>query len=244
VRDGDGWRSWTCTVTDLPGSARFEDLFSLRSRISQASFSMQDVISTPYLALNMIELGQPQALIGLQEAEWLEVKSWPYELKDIQEDLWKHELAQDVAQFANAEAGGLLLIGFRTKRKSGIDTLDRITPAPVSETRVQIYGDVLRRRVHPPMNGLKVAATPWGNGEIISLYVPPQRYEQQPYLVSGTVISGRYMRSGVTIVRRQGDASIPITAQEIHSTLVAGRAFLRGNKEVRLPPTELPRRHQ
>jgi hypothetical protein len=57
--------------------------------------------------------------------------------------------------------------------------------------------------------------------------------------VSGSVIKGRYIRSGVTIVRRQGDASIPITAEEIHSTLVAGRAFLRGRIGVPTEPEEL-----
>ena len=73
-----------------------------------------------------------------------------------------------------------------------------------------------------------IESYPWNDGQIVCIFVPPQKYENQPYLVSGSVIQGRYMRSGVTIVRRQGDASIPITAEEIHSTLVAGRAFLRG----------------
>lgn len=225
------WHQWVCWVTGFAGNTKFNDLFALRDRISQAVFLLQDVISTPYLALRMIQLGQAQALLGLQETEWLEVKSSAYELKNIDEIIWKHELAEDVAQFANTDIGGLLLIGFRTKRKSGVDTIEKITPAPLNEKRLQIYRDVLRRKIHPPISQLLIEAVPWGAGQLICIFVPPQRYEQQPYLVSGTTMHGRYVRSGVTIVRRQGDASIPITAEEIHSTLVAGRAFLRGNRQ-------------
>lgn len=224
----DGRHNWTCEISLIPESATFKDLLLLRDDLSQAAFLHLNAIETPYLALRMIQLGQATALLGHEESEWLECKSSAYEFKKIHESLWKHELAEDVAQFANSESGGLLLIGFHTKRKAGIDTIEKITPIPASETRLQAYRDILRQRIHPPVSRLLIESFPWNSGQIVSIYVPPQKYENQPYLVSGSVIQGRYMRSGVTIVRRQGDASIPITAEEIHSTLVAGRAFLRG----------------
>jgi hypothetical protein len=223
----DGRHNWTCEVSIIPESTTFKDLFLLRDNLSQAAFLHINAIATPYLALRMVQLGQAQALLGHQESEWLECKSSAYEFKNIDEAPWKHELAEDVAQFANTEAGGLLLIGFRTKRIAGVDTVQKITPVPTSDTRLQIYRDVLRQRIHPPISRLHIEAFPWNGGQIVCIFVPPQKYENQPYLVSGTVIHGRYTRSGITIVRRQGDASIPITAQELHSTLVAGRAFLR-----------------
>ncbi len=225
----DGWHRWTCQVSAFPEHARFSDLFALRDRISQAVFLMQDVVSTPYLALRMVQLGQAQALLGARESEWLECKSAAYELKSVHEMLWKHELAEDVAQFANTEVGGLLLIGFRTKRKSGVDTIEKITPVPASDARAQTYRDVLRQRIHPPISRLLIEAYPWEAGQIICIYVPPQATENYPYLVAGSTINGRYIKAGITIVRREGDASIPITAQEIHATLAAGRALLRGN---------------
>lgn len=224
-----GQHRWTCWVSEFPKAAKFGDLFALRNALSQAVFLLQDVISTPYLALRMVQLGQAQELLGLQESEWLECKSSPYEFKKAHEALWKHELAEDVTQFANNEAGGLLLVGFRTNRKSGVDTIERIAPVPASDTRLQMYRDVLKRRIHPPISRLIVESFPWKNGYIICIFIPPQRYENQPYLVSGMVVAGRYIRSGFTIVRRQGDSSIPVTAEEVHSTLVAGRAFLRGS---------------
>jgi hypothetical protein len=48
------------------------------------------------------------------EGTWLEGKSKPYLLS---EEPQKWELAKDVASFANAEAGGLIVIGVRTERR-------------------------------------------------------------------------------------------------------------------------------
>ena len=237
----DGWHQWTCVIFGFPRSASFRDLFVLRDSISQTAFLPGNSITTPYLALRMIQLGQAQALLGLQESEWLECKSFAYEFKNLHESLWKHELAENVAQFANTESGGLLVIGFHTKRQAGVDTIDKITPVPVSNTRLQTYRDILRQRIHPPVSRLLIESFPWNGGEIVCISVPAQKYENQPYLVSGLIIQGRYIRSGVTIVRRQGDSSIPITAEEIHSTLVAGRAFLRGRMDMPVEPRELER---
>lgn len=225
----DGWRHWTCMLSSIPRDARFKDLLILRDTLSQAAFLPHNHITTPYLAFRMIQLGQASALVGHQESEWLECKSSAYELKNIHESLWKHELAEDVAQFANSEVGGLLAVGYWTSKRNGVDTIAKITPVPVSETRLQVYRDVLRQRIHPPVSRVLIASFPWDKGEIVCVFIPPQKSENQPYLVTGSVIHGRYIRSGVTIVRRQGDASIPVTAEEIHSTIVAGRAFLRGH---------------
>jgi hypothetical protein len=227
ILEEDGWHQWTCCLSSFPKDATVRDLLTLRSRLSQAAFIPHDSITTPYHALRMVQLGQSQALLGCQESEWLEAKSPAYELTNVHESLWKHELAKDVVQFANTEGGGLLLLGFCTKRKAGIDTIAKITPLPVSETRVQSNRGVMRHRIHPPISGLQVEVFPWEGGHIISIFVPPQRDENRPYLVSGSVIRGRFIHSGITIVRREGDASIPITVQEIHSALVTGRAFLR-----------------
>ncbi|HEY2281031.1 MAG TPA: hypothetical protein VGI00_21950, partial [Streptosporangiaceae bacterium] len=226
VFEEDDWHQWTCMITSFPRSASFRTLFSLRETISQAAFLPHRQITTPYLALRMIQLGQAGSLIGYQESEWLECKSVAYELKNNPESLWKYELAVDVAQFANSEAGGLLVIGYRTEKKDGVDTIAKATPVPTSTKRLQMYRDVLRQRIHPPVSRVLIDAYPWDSGDLICLFVPPQKAENQPYLVAGSVVEERYVKSGITIVRRHGDASIPVTAEEIHSTIVAGRAFL------------------
>lgn len=238
VHGEDGWHSWVVHLSVMP-DATFGEFFRMRLGLSQEVFLPSGAITTPYLALRMVQAGQANVLLGFQESEWLECKSVAYEFKNIDEALWKHELAEDVAQFANTETGGLLLVGFRTKKKAAVDTIEKITPVPASDTRPGQYRDILKQRIHPPISRLLIEAFPWNGGQIVCIFVPPQIYENQPYLVSGSVIQGRYIRSGVTIVRRRGDGSIPITAAEIHSTLVAGRAFLRGRIGVPTGPEEL-----
>jgi hypothetical protein len=116
----------------------------------------------------------------------------------------------------------------RTHRLNGIDTIDKITAFPINDSRVQSYRDIIKQRIHPPITGLELDAVEERNLHIIYAYVPAQRDENKPYLVTGALIDGTYESQGITIVRRQGDASIPVSALEIHSALVAGRALLRG----------------
>jgi predicted HTH transcriptional regulator len=167
--------------------------------------------------------------MGRNESEVLEVKSVAYDLKNIDESQWKLELAKDVSQFANARDGGLLLIGYRTKNIGGFDVIQRLTLVQPKAGRLQTYSDVLKSRIHPPVSGLQVGSIPVGSNEIIYFHVPPQPEENKPYIVSGAIIDGFYDSNGISIARRQGDASIPVTAQEIHAALVVGRTLIRGH---------------
>jgi hypothetical protein len=68
---------------------------------------------------------------------------------------------------------------------------------------------------------------------LILIDVPPQPEELKPFLVHGAVVDGKAEGEFISIVRRQGDETIPITAKAIHSTLAAGLALLRRGE---LPP--------
>ena len=59
--------------------------------------------------------------------------------------------------------------------------------------------------------------------------VPPQPREMQPYLVHGAVVGERTEGAFFSIVRRRGEASITISAAQIHAYIVAGKAFLQGS---------------
>lgn len=224
----DGWHGWDINLSvGSEATVKFDELLRIRSRISQEVFLPREALTVPFLILRTLQNGDPAALVGQTESEWLEVKSSAYDLKGSDEAHWKLELALDVAQFANSSNGGLLLIGYHTKRISGKDTIDKIIPVPHSQTRLQTYGDVLKHKIHPPISGLEIGSIPYNNSEIIYLYVPAQQDENKPYLVTGAIIDGCYIGSAISIVRRQGDASIPVTAQEIHSALAIGRALMR-----------------
>jgi hypothetical protein len=66
-----------------------------------------------------LQLGRPDSLIGAPESSWLEVESQDYFLSSAAERI---KLAQDVARFANAE-GGLLVLGLRTSQSNGVDVI-------------------------------------------------------------------------------------------------------------------------
>jgi hypothetical protein len=86
----------------------------------------------------------------------------------------------------------------------------------------------------PAVPALKplVVETRVGHGLVV-ISIPTQEEELKPFLVHGAIVDGR-MESAISIVRRSGEDSIPITAQQIHSTLAAGRALLRRGQ---VPPT-------
>lgn len=231
IIEADGWRGWDIDLSiEVKSALLFDDLLRVRSRISQEIFLPREALTTPFLLLSTLQMGNAFALIGRTESEWLEVKSHAYDMRNADESRWKLELALDVSQFANSAEGGLLLIGFRTKRVNGVDTIDRITAAPRNPTRLQTYRDVLKHRIHPPINGLQVGSIPWDNADIIYVYIPAQEDENKPYLVNGAIIDDCYITSGVSIVRRQGDTCTPVTAQEIHAALAIGRAVMRNQQ--------------
>lgn len=227
--EADGWRGWTVNLRmSRKDQATFSQLLAIRSRISQEVFLPRSRLSSPYLILRAIQSGRAEALLGQSESEHLEVKSSAYDLKNVTEASWKLELAQDVAQFANTANGGILIIGYRTKARGGVDVVERISAVQHKPARLQIYRDVLKARIHPPINGLQVGSVSLrDNSDLVYIYVPAQAEENQPYIVSGAHIDCCYYPSGITIVRRYGDTCVAITAQEIHAALVVGRAFIR-----------------
>ncbi|MGI5420963.1 AlbA family DNA-binding domain-containing protein [Actinomadura luteofluorescens] len=181
--------------------------------------------------LEMVKRGGADQLVGHPESEIFEAKSSAFELQNKPEKLWKFQLAQSVAKFANSEKGGLVVIGLHTKRRKEIDTVDKVVPIPVSNSRADTYQKSLDSRIHPPIDGLEIVEAEHGKGAIVCIYIPPQKEENKPFIIQGGFIEGEYDASLISIVRRRGEGSIPLTAREIHSTLAAGRAFLRGRPD-------------
>jgi hypothetical protein len=220
----DRLHGWDISLSlDSDTRLLFRDLLRLRLRISQELFFPREALTIPYMLLQAIRTGNADSLIGQTESEWLEVKSHAYELQRKDEAWWKTEFAQDVSQFANSTDGGLLLIGFWTRKVNGIDKITKITPVVHDPKRLQRYGDILKDRIHPPISGLQVGSVRWNNADIIYIYIPAQQDENKPYIVTGTIID----KCDISIVRRQGAECAPVTAQEIHAALVIGRAAIR-----------------
>jgi hypothetical protein len=206
-------------------------LFLIRREMAYSSFFPRSALHHARTIRELVRSGHSDRLVGMPESNCFEAKSSAYEMKNKNDASWKVELAQDAARFANSEEGGVLIIGATTKRRGPDDVVTKISPIPADSARVQSYRKILDDRIHPPIAGILAEATPYHGGEILAIYVPPQREEYKPFLVQGGVLEGKYEGTMISIVRRRGEESVPITAREIHAMLVAGRALLRGGRQ-------------
>jgi hypothetical protein len=110
----------------------------------------------------------------------------------------KIELAQDVARFANAEQGGLLVLGIATAKRDGADTLTKLTPIKHERATPSRYSAVLNRRLFPP----PFAARSRARSSVSCVVVLRTRFpfQQQPS-------TRRWRRDGALL--RQGEITKP-----------------------------------
>ncbi|MBG0813802.1 helix-turn-helix domain-containing protein [Planomonospora sp. ID82291] len=229
-----GLYTWSIQAL-CPSSLNIGQICAIRKELNYSSFFFNNSFSDPRAVYELVRAGEVKRILGIPENEWLEVKSAPYEMK--RDKQWQCELAEDVARFANSEYGGILILGIRSEKEDGRDVLRKMAPLPIDRKRVHNYHQSLDAHVHPPIERLKIESVPVDGGEVLCLLIPPQPEERKPFLVQGAFFDGKYQRGMISIVRRRGEHSIPVTAREIHAALVAGRALLRG--EVRKTLGEL-----
>jgi hypothetical protein len=183
-------------------------------------------LGTPSGVYNLVSAGVPALVLGKTESEWLEVKRENY---GIAAESQKYEFACDVASFANSDSGGLIVIGIASEKDpSGNDVLARITPCRRGSINVQRYMQILRERVVPPVEGLRLDVTPIGSGDIMAVYIPPQPEEIKPFIVKGAMIESKVSGSFFSIPHRRGSDKWAMSPEAAHSMLVAARAVLRG----------------
>lgn len=169
--------------------------------------------------------GRADLLIGLREGPWLDVKSEHYDLSGPAGQI---SLAQAISRFGNAEEGGVVVVGMGTKRVPGGEVIKALKPVSIDGTILRRYRQVLENRLFPFPERLQVESIESGTGNgVVVVHIPPQEEELKPFLVHGAIVGDRIEGTFISIVRRSGEDSIPITAQQIHGTLAAGRALLR-----------------
>jgi len=200
---GSVWRAYkslVLTLTTLP-----EDLADSREGVQLA-----------------LRLGRPDVLIGAPESSWLDVKSHDYLLSSATERV---KLALDVARFANAD-GGLLVLGLRTARSNGIDIISHVTPLPMPARSVARHRSIIDTYVYPFVRGLDVFSAPYGQGELLIISIPPQPEGDKPFVVQGnlgSITDNKVKGLFVSIVQRRGDGAEYLTGPGIHGLLANRR---------------------
>lgn len=165
----------------------------------------------------------PAALVGQPESTWLEAKRKPYRLEREEQRI---EMAKDVAALANA-AGGLIVFGFSTKARSGVDVITRARSIDTSSVSPQRYSQIVRARVFPMPEHLVFARVGEGSQGFAYIRVPPQPEELRPFFLRKTISGDGVSSTSLTIPVRTGADVEYGTPESIHSLIVAGRVALR-----------------
>jgi hypothetical protein len=181
--------------------------------------------------LNLLRGAHFSSLLGATESQYLEAKATlhPIGVGGNAAEKAKIELAQDVARFANADVDAVMVIGFKESSGGGRNQLGSVTPVANYLINPAQIREVLDARIVPPLDGVLVEAfAVTATESVLAIFVPKQPAEMQPYLVHGVVVGDKVEGAFFSIVRRRGEGSIPTTAQQIHTYIVAGRSFLKG----------------
>lgn len=229
------WR-WRAEATvDTRGKSVMDIVALGRDAIALAEAFGQNGSLTRDIAVDLVRAGHAAALLEQPEGQWLDVKRQHYDLSATK---GKIRLAQAVAKFANAELGGLIVIGMAGKKVPGGEVIQRLCPVPTDGTTVRKYQQALETRLYPPPDRLSIEPIGSGLG-LVLIDIPPQPEELKPFLVHGAIVDGDVEGAFISIVRRRGESSIPTTAPMLHSTLAAGRALLRRGEVRTDGPDEL-----
>lgn len=181
----------------------------------------KQVPDSPLSAFRALTSGEWHTLLGVAENDWFEAKQSMYGLEDTHAC---HELALDVASFANGDRGGLIAIGLKTsKGENGQDivsAVDGLSKLNVSIARVE---DILHQRIHPSPRSLSMVVVQRNQRKLLLLLIPPQNREEKPFLVSGTTVdNGRLYGGGFTWVERRGASKRSFSTAHIQSLLRNG----------------------
>jgi hypothetical protein len=183
--------------------------------------------------VTLLRHGHVDVLIGNLEAAHFEVKSEQYNINAPGRagERQRIELAQDVARFANGDTDAVLVLGYEEDRSNGPSEVSRLAPIGLTRFDVAQYQSILDTRIVPSITGLVVETVQTGPDiGLAFIYVPRQPEEMQPYLVHGAIAGDKVEGAFFSIVQRRGEASITVSASQIHGYIVAGKAFLRRNE--------------
>jgi len=179
-------------------------------------------------AREALRANEPERLLGLAECEWLDVKGGVYVLD---QPYGAEELLKDVAAFANAKAGGLLLVGLSTRLENGQEILDQIRPVPREQVDLDRHRKLLDRITPGPL----YVTVDWidrGDGKgILFIDVPAQPPACLPYIVPGPARTGKDSQQVGALPVRDGDRTRWLTVPDLQRLLAAGWSQKGGHSE-------------
>ena len=142
------------------------------------------------------------------------------------------ELAKDVAAFANTGTGGMILVGYTTRKDYDREIVDEIRPVRRALVDLDRYRKLIRERVIPAPRGFSVdfVHTDPESG-ILVIDVPVQPVAMLPHVVPGPAGTAGPSRLSVAVPVREADATVWLPQPEIQRLLAAGWTATGGPSE-------------
>jgi hypothetical protein len=166
--------------------------------------------------------GDPEALLGERECAWLDVKGgiYPLELPKGAE-----ELAKDVAAFANTPHGGLLVVGFTTRKENGEEIVETLKPVPRRLVDLDQYRQVIATRVLPSLREVTVEWIARENDlGVLFIDIPAQPRSSQLFVVPAPTGNAEVSKTAIGVPVRRGDGTTWLRPYEIRHLIGLGYA--------------------
>lgn len=163
-------------------------------------------------------------LVGEVEGQFFDAKGQPYRF-DIGMDA-KREFAKDVAAFANAR-GGYILIGIATTPaalRAG-EEVSEVRPVDRTAFDADRHRKLLEEWLYPHPKGIDIDWVQFGkdNGKGIGLiFVPPQNEVSKPFLIRRTIGDRKSTEVLIGYAERRVDRTDVKNIVEIHQALRTG----------------------
>ncbi|MGW6009220.1 AlbA family DNA-binding domain-containing protein [Streptomyces sp. NPDC055210] len=176
--------------------------------------------------IESLTAGRPDDLLGEAETSWLDFKRSPYNLAS---EKGKFELCKDVAAFANAH-GGLLVLGVTAEKKSNqaLEVATSFHPFPQERADVVQYVDVLNEYLRPRIEishhwyrdpGRSTAGT---DLYYLVLEVEPLPELSRYVLVRKLINDKDKLAEGLAISVRHGDRTVYMPSEDVYQLINEG----------------------
>jgi hypothetical protein len=172
----------------------------------------------------LVSTGEFQQLIGELEGQHLDAKSQPYRFTGGNDP--KRELAKDVAAFANA-AGGCIVVGAETTLASlqAGEQITALKPFPEPLFNPDQYAKIIAEWLYPQPSGLLINWYPDGGTSthgIGVIFIPAQDPASKPFLITRTIGDKKTTETLVGYVERNVDRTDVRSVVELHHALRTG----------------------
>ncbi|HET8813967.1 MAG TPA: ATP-binding protein [Solirubrobacterales bacterium] len=234
--EGDGFDLTVDLHWSHPRGATVSDAWKFGDEVQSLLQAIEDGVLPRSAAIDLLSAGRWDLFKGQPESGWLEAKGEPYDclIKDVGQN-WRYELAKDVAAFANAPEGGLIVLGLSTNNDGDGDVINGYKEFDLRRVKPSRYNNMVAQYVYPRVEGfeiIRVKGKKKGHGLVV-LVIPPQLERNRPFLVQGTFFEGKVLGSHVLLPVRREDETALMDATSIHARLRLGEQVIAGDS--RLP---------